>query len=214
MLEGKNIAGQQAVRMQCSIHMYEAEIAVQAILSYKWLADQNFMVHPRRHGLYFQGERLDIFVPGITEEEGRPHAARLDKVVAIMLQSVPLGLTSAVGISPEPPYPLSAEAQGKKRVNSPSPKLETSPLKGEESSEESRGRSRNQRWERVRTSRPPSPPLSRPSTPLFQSQHLQMLSARQSLRFQKTPDAGPIFGYRLHRQSISRQRLRGDNPGQ
>ncbi len=100
MVEGKTISGQQAVGVQCSIHTYEAEIAVQAILSYKWLADQNFMVHPRRHGLYFQDEHLEIFVPVITEEEGRPHAARLDKVVAIMWQSVPLGLTSAVGISP------------------------------------------------------------------------------------------------------------------
>jgi hypothetical protein len=44
-----------------------------------------FMVYPRRHALYFQDERLEIFVPGITEEEGRPHTARLDKVVAIML---------------------------------------------------------------------------------------------------------------------------------
>ncbi len=76
--------------------MYEAEIAVQAILSYKWLADQNFMVYPRRHGLYFQDERLETFVPGITEEEGRPHAARLDKVVDIIMQSVPLGLKSTV----------------------------------------------------------------------------------------------------------------------
>jgi hypothetical protein len=68
MLEGKTIAGQQAVRVQCSIHMHEAEIAVQAILLYKWLADQNFMVHACRHGLYFQDERLEIFVPEITEE--------------------------------------------------------------------------------------------------------------------------------------------------
>ncbi len=119
MLEGKTIAGQQAVRMHCSIHMYEAEIAVQAILSYKWLADQNFMVHPRRHGLYFQDERLEFFVPGKTEEEGRPHAARLNKVVAIMLQSLPLGLKSAVHIPPETLYPLSTEAQEKRRVNSP-----------------------------------------------------------------------------------------------
>ena len=151
------------------------------------------MVHPRRHGLYFQDERLEIFVPGITEEEGRPHAARLDKVVAIMLQSVPLGLTSAVGISPEPPYPLSAEAQGKRRVNSPSPSLEANPLKGEESSEESRGRSRNQRWEKVRTSRPPSPPLSRPSTPPVQSQYLQMLSLPQSPRSQENSGCWTYF---------------------
>ncbi len=86
---------------------------MQAILSYKLLADQNFMVHLRRHGLYFQDERLEIFVPGITEEEGRPHAARLDKVVVIMLQSVPLGLTYTVCIPREPPYPLSTKAQEK-----------------------------------------------------------------------------------------------------
>ncbi len=123
MLEGRTIAGQQAVRVQCSIHMYEAEIAVQAILSYNWLADQNFMVHPRRHGFYFQDERLEIFVPGITEEEGWPHSACLDKVVAIMMQSVPLGLTSTVCIPPEHPYPLSTVAQGKRRVDSPPPLL-------------------------------------------------------------------------------------------
>ncbi len=53
------------------------------------------MACSRRHGLFFQEECLEIFVPEKTEEEGRPHAARLDKVVAIMLQSIPLGLTSA-----------------------------------------------------------------------------------------------------------------------
>ncbi len=170
------------------------------------------MVHPRRHGLYFQDERLEIFVPGIIEEEGRPHAARSDKVVAIMLQSVPLGLTSAVYIPPESPYPLSTEAQGKKRVNLPSPSLTTSPLKGEESSEESRGHSRNQQWEKVRTSLPPSPPLSRP--PYFSLNIFKWFPHISSPRYKKTPDAGPIFGYRLNRQRISSQRLRSDNPGQ
>jgi hypothetical protein len=123
-MEGKTVAGQQSVKVRCSIHMYEAEISVQAILSYKWLADQNFVVHPRRHGLYFQDERLEIFVHGITEEEGRPQAARLDKVVAILLQSVPLGLTTAEPTTMENPLPISPETHGKQRVNSsPNPML-------------------------------------------------------------------------------------------
>ncbi len=71
------------------------------------------MVHPLRHGLYFQEERLEIFVAGKTEEEGQPHAARLDKVVAIMLQSVLLGLTSTAYTPLEKPYPLSTEAREK-----------------------------------------------------------------------------------------------------
>jgi hypothetical protein len=35
MMERKIVARQQAFRVQCSIHMYEAEISVKAILSYK-----------------------------------------------------------------------------------------------------------------------------------------------------------------------------------
>ncbi len=113
MLEGKPLQG-NAVRVQCTIHMYEAEISMQAILSYKKLADQIFKVHLLRHGFYFQDERLEIFVPGITKEEGWPHAARLDKVVAIMMQSITLGLKSTACNPLEPPYPLSTEAQVKK----------------------------------------------------------------------------------------------------
>ncbi len=38
-MEGKAVVGQQPVKIQCALHMYEADISVQAILSYKWLAD-------------------------------------------------------------------------------------------------------------------------------------------------------------------------------
>jgi hypothetical protein len=70
--------------------MYEANITVQAIISYKWLADQNFMVHPRRHGLYFQDENIQVFIPGIEKEE-KEFTTRLDKVVAMKLEAVPVG---------------------------------------------------------------------------------------------------------------------------
>ncbi len=62
---GHDIESQRNVHFQGAIHMYEANITVQAIISYKWLTDQNFWVNPRRHGLYFQVENIQVFIPGI-----------------------------------------------------------------------------------------------------------------------------------------------------
>ena len=120
-MDGKTIEGQQPVRVQTSIHMYEAEISAQAILSYKWLADQNFLVHPRRHGLYFQDENVEVFIPGISEEGSRTQVARLDKVVAIRLQSVPMGLLDSKSPEPTQVKSNSKRAKGKERRTSTSP---------------------------------------------------------------------------------------------
>ena len=121
IMDGKTIEGQQPVRVQTSIHMYEAEISAQAILSYKWLADQNFLVHPRRHGLYFQDENVEVFIPGISEEGNRTQVARLDKVVAIRLQSVPMGLLDSKSSEPTQVTSSSKRAKGKERRTSTSP---------------------------------------------------------------------------------------------
>jgi hypothetical protein len=48
------------------------------------------MVHPRRHGLYFQDENIQVFIPGIEKEE-KEFTTRLDKVVAMKLEAVPVG---------------------------------------------------------------------------------------------------------------------------
>ncbi len=84
-MEGKTVVGQQPMKIQCALHVYEADILGQAIFSYKWLADQNFIDHLRRHGLYFQNENLEVFVSGLQGEDKRP-SDRLDKVVAIRQQ--------------------------------------------------------------------------------------------------------------------------------
>ncbi len=113
-MEGKSVVGQQPVKIQCALHMYKADISVQAILSYKWLADQNFIVHPRRHGLYLC--HLEVFVSGLKGEDKRP-SARLDKVLATRLQEVPLGL-----IPSDPLDPMSARQmtrKGKERAPHP-----------------------------------------------------------------------------------------------
>ncbi len=69
---------------------YEANITVKAIISYKWLADQNLLVQPRRHGLYFQDENIQVFNPGIEKEE-KEFTTRLDKVVALKMEVVTVG---------------------------------------------------------------------------------------------------------------------------
>ena len=70
--------------------MYEANINVKAIDSYKLLADQNFMIQPRRHGLYYHDEHIQVFIPGIDREE-TVFVPRTDKVIAMRLEAVPLG---------------------------------------------------------------------------------------------------------------------------
>jgi hypothetical protein len=70
--------------------MYEANITVQSIISYKWLTDHNFMVHPRRHSLYFQDENILVFIPVIEKKE-KIFTTRLDNVVAMKLEAVPVG---------------------------------------------------------------------------------------------------------------------------
>ncbi len=39
-LEGKAVVGQQPMKIQCALHIYEADISIRAILSFKYLADQ------------------------------------------------------------------------------------------------------------------------------------------------------------------------------
>jgi hypothetical protein len=48
------------------------------------------MVHPRRHGLYFQDENIQVFITGIEKGE-KKFTTRLDKVVAMKLEAVPVG---------------------------------------------------------------------------------------------------------------------------
>ncbi len=76
---GHDIESQRNVHVQCVIQMYEENIKVQAIKSYKWLADQNLMLYARRHGLYYQDENIQVLIPGIENEE-KDFTTRLDKV--------------------------------------------------------------------------------------------------------------------------------------
>ena len=44
------------IGVKCYAQFLEADISADAILSYEWLAHYNFMVNPRRHGLWTHKE--------------------------------------------------------------------------------------------------------------------------------------------------------------
>ena len=169
-------------------------------------SSQAWVILPRRAS--------EIFVPEITEEEGRPHAARLDNVVAIMLQSVPLGKTSAFCSSTKPPYPLSAEAQ-EKAIKFTLSFVGNEPVKRRGISGGISGaltQSALGKGSHIMT--PFTPSLEAQYTPGFSLNIFKCYPHLSPPGPKKTPDAGPIFRYRIHCQSVSSQRLRSDHPGQ
>ena len=52
VLGGAEIDSESWIEIHCPIHFYEAKITAEAILSYSWLANQNLLIQPRKHGLY------------------------------------------------------------------------------------------------------------------------------------------------------------------
>jgi hypothetical protein len=72
VLEGVEIDTNSPLEIQSPIHFYEANIAAQAILSYGWLGEQNFLVNPRRHGLFFQDGNHQVWL-GVLSKAKEPH---------------------------------------------------------------------------------------------------------------------------------------------
>lgn len=69
ILGGADVYTKRSVEVRCPVHFYEADIAAQAKLSYRWLASQNLIVNPRRHGLGFEDEEVRLFMPGLGRKE-------------------------------------------------------------------------------------------------------------------------------------------------
>ena len=69
ILGGSEQDTKEWIEIQCPVHFYEAQISAQVIISYSWLASQNLMVNPRRHGLFFQGVGCSLFIPGLKRGE-------------------------------------------------------------------------------------------------------------------------------------------------
>ena len=51
--------------LNCPITFYEAATTVDAILSYGWLAECNFLVNPQRHGIVYHDERGMVWLEGL-----------------------------------------------------------------------------------------------------------------------------------------------------
>ena len=88
VLGGNEIDTKVWIEIHCPIHFYEAKISAEAILSYSWLANQNLLVNPRRHGLFYHDQGMSVFMPGI-EKTDKVTPTRVAPVVSVRLIQSP-----------------------------------------------------------------------------------------------------------------------------
>ena len=79
---GKESESKKVREFRFSITFYLAEITVDAILSYRWLAEQGMTVNPRRHGLSFVGEAGVGWLSGESLNARYPPSNQLMEVVS------------------------------------------------------------------------------------------------------------------------------------
>ena len=63
--QGRDPESNTKQKLTCPIRFYEADIPLDAIFSYAWLAEGDFCVNPRRHGLLFKDEEGMVWIEGL-----------------------------------------------------------------------------------------------------------------------------------------------------
>ena len=63
--QGRDPESNTKQKPTCPIRFYEADIPLDAIFSYAWLAEGDFCVNPRRHGLLFKDEEGLVWIEGL-----------------------------------------------------------------------------------------------------------------------------------------------------
>lgn len=90
VIGGSEVDTKVWVEIHCPIQLYEAKITAEAILSYSWLANQNLLINPRRHGLFYRDSSMSVFMPGVKKTDNAP-PARVAPVTSIRLIQTPGG---------------------------------------------------------------------------------------------------------------------------
>ena len=85
-LEGREQDQKTRVDVQCPIHFYEASIAAQAILSYDWLSQHNFVIIPRKNQLEFRDAQCTICIQGMNSHPRHTSAIRKANIKAYILR--------------------------------------------------------------------------------------------------------------------------------
>ena len=86
VLGGTEEDTQTWIEIHCPIHFYEAQITAEAILSYSWLANQNLLVNPRRHALYYRDQDVSVYMPGVgksTNKTSHVISVRIEQISGI-----------------------------------------------------------------------------------------------------------------------------------
>jgi hypothetical protein len=65
--QGKELDTGHRQGLMCPVELYEADIAVDAIISYAWLAECDFLVNPRRHGLLYRDQQGMVWLEVVRE---------------------------------------------------------------------------------------------------------------------------------------------------
>jgi hypothetical protein len=86
-LQGNQVDTGGALAVRLPITMFEADIGVDIIVSYSWLAALNLLVNPRRHGLIAEWEGSRVWMAG-TRPEKPPRIVSAADCAAITPQVV------------------------------------------------------------------------------------------------------------------------------
>ena len=79
--QGVDLDTGKNVRMSLPLTAYDGDVVCDLILSYGWLAQNDILINPRRHGLLLQGPGSTTFVAGLVKK--RPKAVATFKRVPI-----------------------------------------------------------------------------------------------------------------------------------
>ena len=63
-IQAVEVDSRRAVELRMPMEAYDGEIMCELIVSYAWLAQQNVLINPRRHGLIFQEKGRMVWVGG------------------------------------------------------------------------------------------------------------------------------------------------------
>ena len=82
--------------LKCPIQLIEADITVDLILSYGWLAQHNFLVNPRRHGICHQDHQGMVWIEGIQKVRAAAICAEPTPTPSALISVILIGKDSGL----------------------------------------------------------------------------------------------------------------------
>ena len=109
-LKGTDIESKQKVELRIPTTAYDGEMVCDMLLSYTWLAQQNVLVNPRRHGLLFHEGCHMFWVEGLIQrkmlnKKDGDQTSMLASPLAVVMEEIPQPKTVQEGGLTQRPSP-------------------------------------------------------------------------------------------------------------